>query len=271
MDDASRARDALNHIDAGCARDEWVRAGMAAKSAGLDFDDFHGWSASAGNYSGENECRTVWKSFKDGAVTPATLFGMAFAQGWKDPSKSRTNKSRPSLPPTQVKQTTHKPVKQAHDTGAYGLRLWGGVKHDDRIVGAHPYALQKGIGWAAGAGRVTASGSLVGQNADCLIVPIRANAVGELQGVQLINADGAKQTFGKVSGGCLVLGNTLDVKIPWFVCEGWASAVSAVFHHHGGNAVAGVAFGKHNLDKAAEILANMFFPDSIIILGERDD
>ena len=97
-----RAADALHHIDAGCARDEWVRAGMAAKSAGLDFDDFHNWSASAGNYAGENECRTVWKSFDDsGAVTPATLYGMAFAQGWKDPSKSRakgSNGSRPSLP-----------------------------------------------------------------------------------------------------------------------------------------------------------------------------
>jgi hypothetical protein len=97
MDDVSRARDALNHIDAGIARDEWVRAGMAAKSAGLSFDDFHHWSASAGNYAGENECRAVWKSFDDsGAVTPATLYGMAFAQGWEDPSRAKI--SRPSLP-----------------------------------------------------------------------------------------------------------------------------------------------------------------------------
>ena len=100
MTETERAADALNHLDAGCARDEWVRAGMAGKSAGLSFDDFHNWSASAGNYAGENECRTVWKSFDEsGAVTPATLFGMAFAQGWKDPSKSRTKGSRPSLYP----------------------------------------------------------------------------------------------------------------------------------------------------------------------------
>ena len=98
-----RAADALHHLDAGCARDEWVRAGMAAKSAGLGFDDFHNWSASAGNYAGENECRTAWKSFDDsGAVTPATLYGMAFAQGWKDPSKTSAkgnSVSRPSLYP----------------------------------------------------------------------------------------------------------------------------------------------------------------------------
>ena len=102
MNDIDRARDALLHLDSGCARDEWVRLGMAAKSSGLNFDDFHNWSASAGNYAGENECRTVWKSFDDsGAVTPATLYGMAFAQGWKDPSKSRakgSNGARPTLP-----------------------------------------------------------------------------------------------------------------------------------------------------------------------------
>jgi len=117
-----RAADALHHIDAGCARDEWVRAGMAAKSAGLDFDDFHNWSASAGNYAGENECRTVWKSFDDsGAVTPATLYGMAFAQGWKDPSKSRAKGTRPSLPLTRTKQTPQTPVKQAANANAVAV------------------------------------------------------------------------------------------------------------------------------------------------------
>ena len=270
MNEIARASDALNHIDAGCARDEWVRIGMSAKSAGLDFEDFHNWSASAGNYKNENECRTAWESFDEsGAITAATLFGMARDNGWSD--TTRANGNRPTLPPAKPAKTAQKPVKQAHDTGAYGLRLWSKAERDDRIVGAHPYALKKGIGWAAGAGRVMAYGSLIGQNADCLIVPIKSNAVGELQGVQLINANGKKQTFGKVSGGCLVLGNTIDANIPWLVCEGWASAVSAVFHHHSGNAVSAVAFGKCNLDKTAEILAYVFSPDSIIILGERDD
>lgn len=116
-----RARDALFHLDAGCPRDEWVRAGMAAKSAGLEFDNFHNWSASAGNYSGENECRSVWKSFGDaGGVTPATLYGMAFAQGWKDPS--RTKGTRPSLPAASPKPSPAKPVKQAASTSA--LQVW---------------------------------------------------------------------------------------------------------------------------------------------------
>lgn len=119
MTDRDRAADALHHLDAGCARDEWVRAGMAAKSAGLDFDDFHNWSASAGNYKNESECRTVWKSFGDsGAVTPATLYGMAFAQGWKDPSKSRTSESRPARPMPKPATGQQTPVKQAENAKA---------------------------------------------------------------------------------------------------------------------------------------------------------
>lgn len=121
MTEIERATDALHHLDAGCARDKWVLAGMAAKSAGLEFDDFHNWSASAGNYGGESECRAVWKSFDaNGAVTPATLYGMAFAQGWKDPSKSRArpiNGSRPK-PMAKPAPSPTKPAKQAASANA---------------------------------------------------------------------------------------------------------------------------------------------------------
>lgn len=50
-----RARSALHALDPGAERAEWVRAGMAAKAAGLDFGDFHDWSAGAGNYRNESE------------------------------------------------------------------------------------------------------------------------------------------------------------------------------------------------------------------------
>lgn len=121
MTDRERAADALQYLDAGCARDEWVRAGMAAKSAGLDFDDFHNWSASAGNYKNENECRAVWKSFKEsGGVTPATLFGMARAQGWND--DTRTSESRPSRHIPDIEQTVQTLTKQA--TSAKAFDVW---------------------------------------------------------------------------------------------------------------------------------------------------
>ncbi|KVD91567.1 helicase [Burkholderia ubonensis] len=76
--DADRARDALLSLDAGCSRDEWVRAGMAAKAAGLSEDDFLKWSAGASNFGGERDARAVWRSIKpDGGISAATLFHMA--------------------------------------------------------------------------------------------------------------------------------------------------------------------------------------------------
>jgi len=63
--DLDRARDALHAIPPDLPRDEWVRAGMAAQAAGLDFDAFNDWSAQAGNYD-ERAARDTWRSFKPG-------------------------------------------------------------------------------------------------------------------------------------------------------------------------------------------------------------
>jgi hypothetical protein len=57
-------------LDAGTDHNTWVKAGMAAKAAGLDFEDFHDWSARAGNYRNEAECRSVWQSIKEGGIGP---------------------------------------------------------------------------------------------------------------------------------------------------------------------------------------------------------
>lgn len=72
VNEIDRTRDALFYLDSGCARTEWVRYGMADKSAGLTFDDFHEWSATADNYKNERDCKSAWQSFKeDGGVTAA--------------------------------------------------------------------------------------------------------------------------------------------------------------------------------------------------------
>ena len=162
------------------------------------------------------------------------------------------------------------PQRPKRDTRLYAASLWLAAHFDDASVGSHPYAVKKGITSAGGAGRGIASGKLIGQRADCLMVPIRTDAISRLQAVQCINAAGVKQTFGAVNGGCLVLGNTLNKNLPWYVAEGWASAFSVVFHHHRGNAMCPVAFGKHNLMPTAEILARVFSPDEISVLQEQD-
>lgn len=261
------ALQALQAIPPDLPRSEWHEVGRAALAAGLTVDDLDSWSAPAGNYKGRRDIEAAFRTITpDGGTRSGTLFFHARKYGFV-----ASKQTRPALPLAASKQTPRKPVKQAQDYTAYALSLWDAASRDDDVVGAHPYARKKGIAWAGGAGRGTASGSLIGRNADCLIIPIRTSATGDIQGVQAINSDGAKQTFGKVFGGCLALGNTLDKSLPWFVAEGWASAVSAAFHHHAGNAVAAVAFGKHNLEKTADILAREFAPDCITILGERDD
>jgi hypothetical protein len=68
----------------------------------------------------------------------------------------------------------------------------------------------------------------------------------------------------------LILGNTLDKSLVWYVTEGWASAVSMVFHHLDGCGVCACAFGKSNLDQTAELIAEIHRPDEINILREQD-
>ncbi|WP_232222320.1 hypothetical protein [Thioalkalivibrio paradoxus] len=92
--------------------------------------------------------------------------------------------------------------------------------------------------------------------------------MGKLLAVQAINPDGAKQTFGSMGDGCLVLGNTLDARAPWIVAEGWADCASFCFHLHRGNAVAVVAFGASRLQKVAEAVAAHYAPPRVTIMED---
>ena len=175
--------------------------------------------------------------------------------------------SAPQIAPRKPPAT----VKVASRWTHYARRLWRAVDVDDAAVAAHPYAIKKGIGWAAGAGRAVAKGSfsVIGADADCVVIPIRTVAEERLIAVQCINANGDKQTFGTMGDdGCLLLGNTLDKSIPWVVTEGWADAASVVFHAYQGNAVAAVAFGMKRLEKVARAVAAHYQPKRITILED---
>jgi putative DNA primase/helicase len=153
---------------------------------------------------------------------------------------------------------------------------WLSQPSPDQSVATHPYAIAKGITHSGGAGRGIATGRIIGKSADCLIIPIRERGIGKVQAVECINAQGKKQTYGPKSGSYLLLGNTLDKSIPWFVCEGWASAYSTVWHlpnpdgSKRDNCVCAVSFGKTNLDNCAHQIAEHHAPDKITILVERD-
>lgn len=242
-------------------RETWVKVGGVLKdvfgSGGFNLWDQ--WSATAGNYE-ERAARDVWRGLGKNEIRAGigSLIYLARAHGWNPERKPPVRSPEPRKVPPPSK-----------DTGPYAATLWLACRADDAWVGGHPYVARKGIIWAAGAGRGTASGGIVGRNADCLIVPIRTDGDGKVQGVQAVNAEGKKQTFGKLADGYLLLGNTLDRR-RWFVAEGWASAVSVVFHHLKGNGCCACAFGKSNLTRVAELIAAQHAPAEIMVLEEQD-
>jgi len=247
---------ALNAVPAD-DRETWVKVGMAIKSELGDsgFSLWDGWSQSADNYS-ERAARDVWRSIKGGSIGIGTLFHIAKENGWRALTMAQKPIPKPKAAPT----TDNRP------TGIYARELW--LKSDWQSVSSHPYAIAKGIDWPAGAARVTASGRVIGQNADCVIVPIRDLQTDKVAAVQCINTEGKKQTFGPLSGNGFVCGNTLDTSAWWYVVEGWVDAVSMVFHHYKGDAVAFAACGKGSMDKLAEKVAEVYAPDQLIILED---
>jgi len=263
MDDISRARDALNHLDAACDRETWVRAGMSARSAGLEFVDFNNWSASAGNYAGENECRTVWKSFDDaGGVTPATLYGMAFSQGWQDTSKSRTKASRPMLPPAKPKQTAPASVKQAANSNA--ADVWARCI---TATDAEPYIFRK-QGTPDGLRVYPASAPplvIRGQNvAGCLVVPCwDGDKLQTLQFIPPDKGDKLNLTGASFGDGSFVVGEITD----WvYICEGIGQAWAV---NKATGAAAVVCFGAGRMATVAKVLRDKYPAASLVIVPDK--
>tara|TARA_R110002072_G_scaffold302405_2_gene485187 strand:- start:1597 stop:2406 length:810 start_codon:yes stop_codon:yes gene_type:complete len=151
---------------------------------------------------------------------------------------------------------------QVSKTQLYAERLWKAANTDDEYVAGHPYCARKGITWACGASRGSASGKLIGKASDCVIVPQRT-LEGDFCGVECINPEGVKQSFGKK--GILSLGNTLDTSLPIYVVEGWADGVATWKYFN--NVVVIVVFGIGKQQKLAEGL-NEAQPFREIILVE---
>lgn len=269
MTELDRAADALRYLDAGCPRDEWVRAGMAAKSAGLGFDDFNNWSASAGNYSGENECRTVWKSFNgSGGVTPATLFHMAFAQGWKDPTRTlhnERNDTRPDIPLGKDAKAPHKAAAQAASANA--VDVW------ERCIPATPGEAyidrKRGIPDGLRVYPASAPPLFIGKDDD------RINAIGalvvpcwnddQLQTLQFIPLAGDKKNLPGASfnDGFFTVGEITDCA---YIVEGigqaWACNTAT-------GAAAVVCFGAGRMMTVAKVLRHKYPAARLVIVPDK--
>lgn len=235
--DIERARSALWSCDPNVPRAEWVRIGMAAKAAGLEFEDFNDWSATAANYGSAADCASAWKSFTDaGGVNPGTLFHAARSAGWKDP---------------EAKAATSRKGKPMDVAAAWDKATAAPANHDYIIAkGGKPDGLRMVnwdlSGWAAFKGK-----SLRGW----LIVPIRDRA-GALQSLQFIGPNGGAEklnAFGcPVAGGAFKIGMIENVQ-KVYVVEGlghaWTAATAMA-------APSIVTFGKAHLAAAgAAVLA----------------
>ncbi len=242
-----RARSALFHLDAGVDREFWVRIGMAAKAAGLDFEDFHGWSSQAGNYRNEADCRSTWNSFKNGGIGASTLFHLARESGWRDDEDAQPKR-------TESRQNERSSAKAGDPPLHDPEMLWQACKP---ATAGHEYIARK-LGLPDGlrvySGQMTIAGHLID---GALVLPARSLSSGALASLQFILPDrklflpGCKLP----PDACHVIGGKLEGAESVAVCEGVGQAWSA-FQATGKPAV--VCFGAGRMAGVSDALAGAF-------------
>lgn len=201
-----RALEALASIPADCTHDEWVKVGMGAHAAGLNFDDYDRWSAMGDNYDAA-ACKAAWKSFKPGTVTEATLYYMAAEHGWKDPHKGLLASQRPAPAP----KPPAPPPKPSTDP----LPIWNRF---EPAKSEHPYIQAKGATAVPLDGlRVVPAGDplhIMGETmAGALVVPV-LRPDGEVTSLQFI-------TVGKTAERLKSNGKNTKLNLPGARVEGW--------------------------------------------------
>ena len=254
--DIDRARDALLSIPPDLPRDAWVRAGMAAQAAGLDFDTFDEWSAQAGNYDAR-DARDTWRSFKPGkGVGAGTLFRVAAEHGWH----MGEGKPRQRAP-----HTPRKPVEPQRKPapGMSPAEVWSRC---EPATVEHGYIVAKAaVGVPLDGLRVVPAGDplrIQGESmAGALVVP--AYGPQGLQSLQFVTTgDTAARLKAQdkptklnlpgapMAGASLIVGEVLP-GAPVAVCEGIGTAW-ACWQATGNGAV--VCFGWGNVARVAEAL-----------------
>lgn len=107
--DAEEALSALNYIDPkALSQDEWLKATMAAKAAGVAQDDWDAWCWGDPRRYDESENRKRWESIdpaKPGGVTAKTLFSMAKERGWRPCGSTRAATAPSTTAPTTPPRT----------------------------------------------------------------------------------------------------------------------------------------------------------------------
>lgn len=290
------ALDALRAIDPSCSREVWIRVGMAAKAAGIDFDDFDRWSSNGDNYKGTRDVQTFWRNTDTvGGVGPETLFHFAYESGWKAPERKSIDRasgrrsSRESKPGAGRRDVSalRSPAEQAAREAAQESEdkkrradLARGQEWLRRLLaeavpatGDHPYIARKRV---APYGLLTIpfervknilgftpssrKGDLSGKS--ILIAPLH-NGDGQPQSAELIDEAGGKWALAGLPRAGLMWGPTLTAPLPRLgLAEGVATAKTC--------AVAGSfpVFAAGSYGNMAAALENLrtIFPESEYVI-----
>jgi len=274
--DIERARSALLSLDAGTDHGTWVKHAMGAKAAGLDFEDFHNWSATAGNYRHEADCRSVWQSIKPGGIGAGSLFHAARAAGWTDDTEQPARRPQSQ----QDRRPQHEaPKPPPHDPRA----VWDAC---EPATAEHPYIIKK-LGLPDGLRVYRGDMTIAGQACEgALVLPCRTLA-GDLVSLQLVMPDGRKLFLPGCKlphDACLIIGGPIKADGPayrhenpsWagtrarairpvFVCEGIGQAWSA---HQATRAPAVCCFGVGRMAGVAKALREHYPAARLVLVAD---
>lgn len=265
MLDRERALSALYAIDPGTNRATWLRIAIAAKAAGLTFEDFHEWSSHAPNYGSEKDCRAAWDGKQaTGALTERSLFRMAHDSGWKDPGR-RPLEQRPTharvgrhLALVQRKQSALRPGTTAAD-------LW---ERCAAASAANPYIVEK-CGTPDGLWTVQEEITIAGQSVlGWLVVPVYSLDY-KLRTLQFIPPPGQGKKLNlpgaSFADGLFIVGD-INTSQRAYIVEGigQAWACNAATGH-----AAVVCFGAGRMATVAELLRLRFPLLSLVLVPDR--
>ncbi|WP_175732596.1 AAA family ATPase [Burkholderia ambifaria] len=264
-DEPGRARAALFALDASCERNEWVRAGMAAKAAGLSEDDFLEWSATGDNFGGERDARSVWKSIKpDGGIGAGTLFSMAKDAGWND-ERTRLNGVQKALVSSQAITVQPNAPKARFDVAA-AFASYPPASAD------HPYIVAKrGNPAALRVVPVDDSQTVAGQRIGGYLVVPAYSLDGQLRTVQYVPPPGQGKKLSAPgasfqSDGMFVVGEIVPDGVVYVgegIGQAWACAKADY------QAAAVVAFGAGRIGTVAKSLRERYPAARVVIVSDR--
>lgn len=257
MTEREQIQSAMQFLDSD-SREDWIKVGMAVKSALGDGgkDIWFSWSAQSDKFR-PRDAETAWRSFKEGGgIGIGTLFKMAKEAGWQGSKWESTPEPRPKRTAPPVDYAKQHAVAAERAGKIVATTVWG----------PSAYLLNKGFEDAYACGL---------KQGEDLIIPMRDYWNGKLMAVQRITPAGDKkyQPAGcRVSETCYVINKQLHPQVQWW-CEGYATGVALMkvlkdgYRHHDQVVV---CFSAHNLRKLAGHPARSRYYIKDIVVADND-